>query len=347
MTYAGARGNTAKEMARTLHFSLDQQRLHPAFGQLIGNIQGIGKKRNCELSTANSLWGDKANLSLNANFLRITQTDHLAGFQLVDFVNDPEGARGTINGWVEEKTNKKIENLIPPGLIDKSTRLVLVNAIYFRGKWLVAFPETATRPDDFVIAGMPAFQVPMMNGIFFANYMENNDFQLAEFMYKDNEMSMVVILPKKVNGLPDVEKKLSAKALEQALTWIRRVELNVTLPKFKMTEQFRLRPELTSLGMRDAFRTRIADFTGMENSGRRLNSLFISEVVHKAYVDVDERGTEAAAATAVVMTQNSSANSEPPRPISFRADHPFLFLLRHNGTGSILFMARVFDPRGN
>jgi len=189
MTYAGARGNTAKEMAQTLHFTLDNERLHPAFGELIRKIQGADMKRNYDLAVANSLWGDKTGLSLDPKFLRITQTDYQAGFQFVDFANDAEGARRRINGWVEDKTNKRIEDVFPIGIIDKSTRLALVNAIYFRGDWCVPFPKAATKPDDFTIPGAPAFKVPMMNHTFLANYMENAAFQLAQFMYKDNDVS--------------------------------------------------------------------------------------------------------------------------------------------------------------
>jgi serpin B len=240
MTYAGARGNTAKEMAQTLHFTLDKERLHPAFGELIRKIQGADNKRNYELATANSLWGDKTGLSLDPKFLRITQTDYQAGFRLVDFGNDAEGARRTINGWVEEKTNKKIEDLIPKGLFTNSTRLVLANAIYFKADWALQFPKEATKPGEFTIPGAPAFKVPMMHRTFEANYSENAEFQLAEFLYKGNEVSMVVILPKMMDGLSEVEKNLSGKALAQWMSEARPAQLQVALPKFKMTEALNL-----------------------------------------------------------------------------------------------------------
>lgn len=345
MTYAGARGNTAKEMAQTLHFTLENDQLHPAFGELTRKIQGPDKKRTYELAVANSLWGNGTDLSLDPSFLHITQTDYQAGFQLVDFIKDAEGSRRTINGWVVDKTKKKFEELLPAGFIDANTRLILVNAIYFKGDWLVAFPRETTRPEDFTMPGQPAFMVPMMRNTFVANYTENEDLQLAQLMYKDNEVSMVVILPKKKDGLPDVEKKLSAKAMEQALALARGRELKVTIPKFKMTEESRLHGHLTKLGIKDAFLPRIADFTGIETKVGSQGSLHISEVMHKAFVVVDEQGTEAAAATAVGVERISQ--SIPPPPVPFRADHPFLFLIRHNATGSILFMGRIDDPRGN
>ena len=336
MTYAGARGNTAKEMAKTLHFTLDNDRLHPAFGQLIRKVNGPDKKRNYELTVANSLWGDRTNLTVNPKFLKITQDDYQAGLQLVDFAKDAEGARGTINGWVEDKTNKKIENLLPSGFIERNTRLVLVNAIYFKGEWATPFPKETTKQEDFTIPGIPPFKVPTMNRTFETNYMENDDFQLAEFMYKDNEVSMVVILPKMKDGLPDLEKKLSAKLVAQALATARPTYLKVSLPKVKMTESIRLEDDLIKLGIRDAFDVR-ADFSGMTQS----ESLRIAGVVHKGFLNVDEMGTEAAAANAVKMALKGGS----PSPIPFHASHPFCLALRDNVTGGILFLGRAFDPR--
>jgi serpin B len=301
---------------------------------MIRKVNGADKKRNYELEVANSLWGAKG-LSLEPKFLRITQTDYHAGFQSADFANNPEGARQIINGWVEDKTNKKIEELLPKGLITGNTRLVLVNAIYFKADWAVPFPMKRTWPEDFTIPGSPPFKVPMMHHTLEVNYMENADFQLAEFIYKDKEVSMVVILPKKNDGLAEVEKKLSAKALAQALSVAQPARLQVSLPKFKMTEEFNLGKDLAALGMKDAF-TSSADFSGISSS----ESLRISAVVHKAFVEVDEKGTEAAAGTGVIV-----GNAPPSTP--FRADHPYFFVLRHNATGSILFLGRIYDPRSN
>jgi serpin B len=341
MTYAGAKGQTAQEMAGTLHFNLDNQHLHPAFGELIRQLQGTNKKRDFQLTTANSLWGN-LNLDLNRNFLRITQTDYQAGFQLVDFSKDAEGARKRINGWVEEKTNNKIKDLLQPKAVTPATRLVLVNAIYFKASWLEPFSKNLTKDEEFTIPGSPALKVPTMNRAFFVNHLANDDFQLAQLSYKDNELSMVIVLPNKKDGLAEVEKKLSAKTLQQALAQAKLTRVHVSLPKFKMTEEFSLGDDLAALGMKEAFIAGVADFTGMEDKVSRENALFISKVIHKAFVDVNEEGTEAAAATAVVM----KAGAAPRQPLPFKADHPFLFLVRHNATGSILFMGRVHDPRG-
>jgi serpin B len=211
---------------------------------------------------------------------------------------------------------------------------------------LTEFPVAATKPDDFNIPGTPAFKVPMMNHLFAADYVENADFQLAQFPYKDNEVSMVVIVPKKSGNLAEVEKKLSAKALAQALALAAPRDLRVKLPKFKLTERVGLKRELTNLGMKLAFISGAGDFTAMEvkKTGVRGDSLYLSDVQHKAFVEVDEKGTEAAAATGVGGVRPVAP--EPLPPLLFHANHPFLFLLRHNETGSILFMGRVVDPRG-
>jgi len=343
MTYAGAKGNTAKEMAQTLHFTLDNEHLHPAFGNLIRKIHGT-EKPNHELAVANSLWANTSDLGLDPGFLRTMQTDYQAGFHYVDFINDLEGARRSINGWVKEKTKNKVTDLIAEKYISRQTRLILVNAIYFKADWSVPFPKAATKLGDFSIPDKTAFKVPMMSNTLVASYMEDSDFQLAQFKYKDNHVSMVVILPKKMDGLLEVEKKLSAKSLDQALVRLAPAELRVTLPRFKIIEEFSLSEDLKELGMKDAFIKQIADFTGMEMKRPQEESLFISAVVHKAFVEVNEHGTEAAAGSGVLLDRPNST-VEPPAPIVFRADHPFLFILRHNETGSILMMGRINEPQ--
>lgn len=180
MTYAGAKGQTAQEMASTLHFSLKNEQLHPAFGELIGRLQGTNKKRDFQLTTANCLWGN-LNLNLSGNFLRITQADYHAGFQLVDFINDAEGVRKKINGWVEDKTNNKIKDLLQPKTITPETRLVLVNAIYFKASWLEQFAKEQTKDEEFGIPGSPRVKAPTMHKTFFLNYLDNDDFQWCSF----------------------------------------------------------------------------------------------------------------------------------------------------------------------
>lgn len=334
MTYAGARGRTATEMARTLHFELPDDRLHSAYGALIRKVQGADSKRKYTLNLANRLWGQKSGLTIEPRFQRILETDYGAGFQPVDFAADPEAARGTINSWVADKTNKKIEDLLPKGLIDTHTRMVLANAIHFKSDWAFPFPEGWTKPGAFSMPDGRTIQVPMMHRILETKYLETAEFQLAEFMYRDNEVSMVVILPKKRPGLREVEMRLSRKDLAQSLVAAQLAPLDVTLPRLKVVQAFDVGNELAALGMKDAFAAN-ADFSGISSS----DHLRISAVVHKSFIKIEEAGTEAAAATAIVMN-NSSA-------IDFHANHPFLFLLRHKDTASILFIGRVSDPRGN
>ena len=232
--------------------------------------------------------------------------------------------------------------MLQPKSVTPETRLVLVNAIYFKASWLYQFSKTQTKDEEFVIPGSPTVKVPTMHKTLFVNYLGNDDFQLVQLPYKDNEVSMVIILPKKVDGLSAVEKKLSSKMLQQALAKAEVMNMDISLPKFQMTEAISLSDDLIALGMKDAFIAGVADFTGMQEKVSRSDSLSISNVIHKAFVDVNEEGTEAAAATAVVM----KAGSAPRTSIPFKADHPFMFLIRHNATGSILFMGRVHDPRG-
>ena len=213
----------------------------------------------------------------------------------------------------------------------------MVNTIHFKGSWLHQFSEKQTKLEEFTIPGSPAVKVPMMNKTFLVNHLDNDDFQLAQLPYKDNEVSMVIILPNKKDGLAEVEKKLSPKLLQQALAQAKMKNLQVSLPKFKVTERFNLVDELKSLGMKDAFVAEVADFTGMEDKVSRGQSLFISKVIHKAFVEVNESGTEAAAVTLSIALSKGMASD-------FIVDHPFIFLIRENGSGSILFVGRIVDP---
>jgi serpin B len=345
MTYAGARNNTAKEMAKTLHFTLGNERLHPAFGESLRSIQRKDKKRNDELAVANALFCD-VSLAVDPRFQRITQTDYEAGFQLVDFVRGSVRARNSINAWVAANTKNKILDLISPGGIPQSPGVVLVSAIYFKGNWPVAFPKAGIKIEDFTMPGKPALKVWMMNRDLFGGFMENATFQVAQFMYKDNDVSLLVILPKKKDGLAEVEKKLTAKGLSEALAEIRQGVFEVAIPRFKMTNQFSLGVDLATLGMKDAFLPAVADFTGMEKADRRTGDPFyISMVVHQAFVELNEEGTEAAAATGGLVPQFNRQGPQPKPPPPFRADHPFLFLIRHNSSGAILFMGRISEPR--
>jgi serpin B len=341
MTYAGAREQTAEEMSKTLHFPLAQDRLHPAFAGLIGRFQASKEDRGYQLSVANALWGQKA-FHWQKDFLRTTQSNYAAGLREVDFSTDTEGARKTINSWVEEQTKDKIKELLKKGVIDGSTRMVLTNAIYFKGDWKEQFDKKATKEEPFLGTPNAEAKASLMSRKGSFGYAEGDSFQVLELPYKGDELSMVVLLPKNADGLAGFEKELTAENLKISLGKLAQREVIVSLPKFKLTAEFSLAKQLVSLGMSLPFDEHRANFSGMTTQ----ESLHIDKVVHKAFVDVNETGTEAAAATAVVMTRQLSAIRQPPIPV-FRADHPFLFLIRDQQTGSILFLGRLMEPAAN
>ena len=251
----------------------------------------------------------------------------------MDFIGATEQTRKDINAWVEKETNDKIKELLKPGILTSQTRLVLTNAIYFKAAWYVPFRPEATKPGPFSLAGGKKVEVPMMHGEQFTDFFDSEAFQALQMRYEwPSTCSMVIFLPRKTDGLAQFEKTLSAANLEKWLKQLSHHAVQVALPRFKVTAEFQLNNVLKEMGMKRAFGD--ADFSGMTKGG----GLFISAVVHKAFVDVNETGTEAAAATAVAM-----ATSEPP-PGTFTADHPFVFVIRDNRTGSILFMGRVSQP---
>jgi serpin B len=333
MTYAGARGETAAQMARTLHFTLEPGRLHPAFAGLRKEIQGAGRKRKYHLETANRLWGQKG-YGFLPDFRKTTETYYGAGLEEVDFITSLEEARKTINAWVEEQTKDKIKDLLRPRMLTVDTRLVLTNAIYFKAAWMWPFEPKQTREGDFTLAGGKKVKAKLMRGHHHTRYFKGDTFAALELPYEQHDLSMIVLLPNKADGLPALEQRLTAANLAQWLGKLSDHSVDVTLPKFKLTSAFLLEDELAKMGMPIAF-TPGADFSGMTTRER----LFIGHVVHKAFVDVHEAGTEAAAATAVVMFTASA-----PPAAAFRADHPFVYLLRDRRTGSILFLGRVTDP---
>jgi serpin B len=350
MTYAGARGATADEMEKTLHFPLKPERLHPAFADLSDRIVRSGKRRAGQLLVANSLWGQKG-YPLRDDFLSITRDDYHAEMKEVDFQGDTEGARQAINRWVEEQTQNMIQELLKPRTLEDTSRLVLVNAIYFHSLWGTPFIADQTKEAPFHTTAGESVRVPMMHLRTDFQYYEGDGVQVLELPYQGNRLSMVVILPQAADGLADVEKTVTAARLERWLAKFTTYEVIVTLPKFTATCEFQLGQELRALGMPLAFQDGPegqprADFSGISDQALRSNGcLHISEVVHQARVEVTEEGTKAAAATAIVMETPESDTLPPPRAI-FKADHPFLFLIKGRDTGSVLFMGRVTRPGG-
>ena len=254
----------------------------------------------------------------------------------VDYKKNPEGARRKINSWVERKTENKIKNILSNSL-DPLTRLILVNAIYFKGDWANPFEISDTTEMPFFLSGNKSIDVSMMNQTNEFNYGENESLQILELPYVGDKLYMLVILPRKTDGLQDLEEIITNATLEEWTGNLSKKRVDVYLPRFKMTSEFDLKKVLIAMGMEDAFDMNKANFAGMDGNP---NWLYIGAVLHKAFIDVSEEGTEAAAATAVIMMMKS----EPLKPIIFRADHPFLFMIRDNSTGSILFMGRVSRP---
>ena len=344
MTYTGARTNTEKQMSATLRFPLlggagaaSQDRLHGEYAELLKLLKPPADG-GYQLSVANALWGQKGYPWIK-EFLDTTEEHYGAGLRQVDFVSQTEASRKTINLWVEDQTNKKIKDLIPQGVLNALTRLVLTNAIYFKGDWASQFKVAATKDAPFKLGGGKTVKAPLMYQKGKFGYKEDADVQVLSMPYKGDDLSMVVVLPKKVDGLAEVTADLTAAKLAGWMGRLYKGDVRVYLPKFKLTSQFGLSKVLAKMGMPDAFSSR-ADFSGM--NGKK--DLYISAVIHKAFVDVNEEGTEAAAATAVVVSLRSAVR---PRPVPvFRADHPFMFLIRHNKTGAVLFLGRMMNPKG-
>jgi serpin B len=336
MTYAGARGNTAKQMATVLYLPSDQEQVDAAFAQLQGQLSAIQTQGHVELNVANGLWAQQDQPFL-ATYLDRVNKSYDAALRQVDFESAYETVRQDINAWVEAQTRDKITDLLKPGILNALTRLVLVNAIYFKGNWANRFEESATRETVFSVATENTVTVPMMIQQETFGYTENDILQALELPYEGGALSMVVLLPKQPQGLTELENALSAENLAQWLDVLHPQEVEVYLPRFTMTAEFDLSAMLSGMGMADAFSRGVADFSAIDGT----RDLFISSVVHKAFIDVNEEGTEAAAATGAVI----SLTSLPPPPVVFRADHPFVFLIREKQTGAVLFIGRVADPQ--
>ena len=345
MTAAGARGNTEREMATVLHFPtedvagkasfMDRERVVASFGSLQEGLVASRETSGYELHIANSLWGQEG-YPFKEPFLDLVERHFGGGFNTADFVRNAEAERVRINQWVEGETREKIKDLIPPGGVDPLTTLVLTNAVYFKGQWLSRFDEERTADATFHGTGGDA-TVPMMYQKGDFRYLENDVVQVLEMPYEGDDVSMLVLLPimDGPRGLEVLEASLTPAMLADWSGSLREQELKVFLPRFEMTwGTENISDHLKALGIRDAFGER-ADFSGMSDR----NDLFISAVFHKAFVAVDGQGSEAAAATAVVM-QRTSMPSGP----EFRADRPFMFMIRDDETGAILFMGRVVAP---
>jgi serpin B len=334
MTWAGARGDTETELARALGFTLGQKHLHPAFAALAAGLERAGEESEVILRTANALWPQQG-FDFAEPFIATVQANYDAELRPLDFAGAAEQSRRAINQWVEEKTEDRIRELIKPGVLNSATRMVLTNAIYFKGRWSEPFNEEVTRDQPFTLPSGSTVDVPLMHLEEDFQYGEAEGLQLLRLEYGEGGLAMVVLLPGEPGGLPALESRLSTGQLNDWLNDMRRQNVDVYLPRWKAESQFQLNQALAALGMKQAFTT-AADFSGMDPKKR----LFLSAVIHQAFVEVNEEGTEAAAATGAVM----ALTAMPMEPKVFRADHPFIYMIM-GPNDEILFMGRVVDPR--
>ncbi|HEY2084299.1 MAG TPA: serpin family protein [Verrucomicrobiae bacterium] len=360
MAYAGADGATRDEMARVLHLRGDGAQVAGEFAALQGLMDVLvqrslerymqmrlygGKEDPITLDVANRLFGQQG-YDFRPAFLDLLKTKYDAPFQAMDFVHDAAGATKTINDWVEQKTKERIRDLVPKGALSKDTGLVLVNALYLKAPWLSPFEEGATQPLPFHIGGGAAATVPTMSIEKSFGYAKSMGVTVVSLPYSDRDLQFLIILPDDTNGLAKVEAELTATQLAGWANLPGR-EVKLFLPKFKIEPPtLPLGDALQKLGMTSAFDKPRGSANFDRMAPRRPNDyLYISDVFHKTFLSVDEKGTEAAAATAVVMMRALSAEPIPPKPIEVRVDHPFILAIQHRASGACLFLGHVVDPR--
>ena len=335
MTYNGARGTTATEMKKVLFFPANDK-LNAGFLALDREINAeTNKKRGYKLSVANRLWGQKT-YPWEKEFVKTTKQFYAAGLEEVDFFGATEASRLAINEWVEKQTQQKIKDLLKPGILTVDSRLVLTNAIYFKGDWASQFKKDLTAEKTFSMDDGKSENTPMMSQKGKFAYGDDPEVQVLKLPYVGKELEMVILLPKKRDGLAKVEKSLTPNNLARWIETTKETQVEVLLPKFKVESEFSLKDTLIKMGMPLAF-SNSADFTGIATK----EGLKIAAVLHKAFVDVNEEGTEAAAATAVVIEPKSAR--PPEETVRFTADHPFIYLIRDTRNESILFLGRFSE----
>ncbi len=341
MLYAGARGGTELQMADVLGFGTNQQQFASLFGQLQDELEADQQTNAIQLNIANALW-TQAGFPFLPAFLGTATNQYQANVNQADFVTNADGVTQAINNWVAQETQDKITNILSPGMINPETRLVLANAIYFLGEWTTEFELTNTSTEPFYLSTTTQVQTPLMhrpatNGVY--NYVEGSNFQAIEIPYASNQLSMVILLPSQINGCSQLEQQLSPSFLSNVLAQMTEQSVEVFLPRFTLASTFNLANTLADMGMPDAFTPDVADFSGIDG----MEDLYVSFVVHKAWCQVNESGTEAAAATVIGVITSVVGGSTPPPPV-FRADHPFIFFIRDTQSGSVLFMGRLANP---
>lgn len=339
MAYAGARGDTEKAMARSLNLNLPQTRLHPTFNYLDVSLakrgQGSREKdgEGFKLHAVNTLWGQKGYKFL-AQFLDLLAQNYGAELRILDFINQPDESRVAINQWVSDQTEGKIKDLVPEGMIDQLTRLILTDAIFFKATWEYPFNANSTAEDIFYLNDGKDITIPMMRQTKSFRYTEGDNYQAVELSYDGQKLSLTILLPK-MGQYNNFEDKLDQGLVKGILRDLTLQQVALTLPRFQYNFSFSVKEALSTLGMGIAF-TEKADFSGINGE----HNISIKDVLHQAFVAVDEEGTTAAAATAVIMTTKSM----PILITEMKVDHPFIFFIRDVATESLIFLGRVLNP---
>jgi serpin B len=328
MLLAGARGDTEQQIAQVLHSKLSQNQLHKAFGQLLRKLKTQERKAGFRLQAANAVWGPAS-----TEFLVLLKDHYEIEVPEVDF-RDPGAAAKIINKWIAEHTGGKITDLVQKQMLAELVGILLTSCIYFKANWQRQFPKDRTRDSSFTLLSGKQVTVPTMRNKGRYNYTKTNSFKALELTYAGETLSMIILLPLDPKGLPALEKRLTMENLDEWISRLSEYKLDaVALPRFKITTKVDLRNVLQSLGMTHTFNAEHADLSGITGQ----QGSFITQAIHQTYVDVNEEGTEASAATVIAVKLNGNP--------TFYASHPFLFLIRDSNTGSILFIGRVMDPR--
>jgi serpin B len=334
MTYIGAKNNTFNEISNAFYFNKNISEFNTGYYKLVENYSN--KKSTVKLFNANSLWIQEG-LKLNSEFLESNKKYYSSSANFTDFSLNPEKSRITINEWVESNTNNKIKNLLKPSSIDNGTRLVLVNALYFKGAWATKFKKEKNTTEDFQIKKKENVKTEFMNNSISSWYYEDKYCEIIDIPYENKDISLLIMLPKTYKKLKKVEKQLNYEYYQNYLNQKSLKRIQLSLPKFNTESEFDLNESLNKLGIKEAF-TMNADFSGITENEK----LYISKVVHKANIELDEEGTEAAAATAVVMRKTTAMPIEDV--VIFKADRPFIYMIRDQKTNTIYFIGKILNP---
>ncbi len=339
MLYGGAKEDTEKQIAQVLHYDLPQDKLHAVFNALDLELAKRGQNKKgadgepFRLRIANAIWGQKEHPFLSS-YLDLLALNYGAGLRVLDFVAQPDPSRILINQWVEQQTEGRIKNLLPQGSVDSLTRLVLTNAIYFNAAWSTPFETKNTADKPFYLLDNSSINVATMHGVQPAQYAKDADYQAVAIPYDGSELSMLVIVPEK-GKFASFEQSLSGAVIDDILSKMTHAQVTLQLPKFSFTVETNLKEKLQALGMSDAFTAGKANFSGIDGQ----KELFVTGVFHKAFIKVNEAGTEAAAATGIV-----AGTTSVPQLVTLNVDRPFIFLIRDHATKAILFAGRVLNP---